>query len=139
MYVILYLTARIKFLLFVCLIIILACQQDYIGGILWSSHRINQLARVRCSKFHSSFRPGVFITRMCDNKGVWGTVDYSSCTMRLEAVPLLMVEVRDFDNSTDVIFPVNQVCMYKLLNITTFHILHNMYVRTYISMYISLS
>jgi len=110
------------YFLYDLLLMYLACQQDYIGGILWSSHRINQLARVRCSKFHPSFRPGVFITRMCNNNGVWGTVDYSSCTMRLEAIPLLMVEVRDFDNSTDVILTVNQVCSY--VNITKFHFTH---------------
>ena len=88
---------------------LIACQQDYIGGILWNRHMINQVARIRCSAFHSSFRPGVYITRMCNNNGEWGSVDYSSCAIRLEAVPLILVEVKDPGSSANATSVVNQV------------------------------
>ena len=94
---------------------LLACQPDYIGGILWKRNIINSVARIRCSAFYRSFRPGVFITRMCNSNGGWGNVDYSSCTMRLEAVPLIMVEIKDIGSSTNATsVAVNQVRKYVL-------------------------
>ena len=86
-----------------------ACPQNYIGGILWNRHRVNEVAHIRCSNFYSSFRPGVYITRMCNNNGEWGNADYSSCTMRLEALPLIMVEIKDVDSSISATSVVNQV------------------------------
>ena len=86
-----------------------ACPQNYVGGILWNKHRVNETARVRCSNFYSSFRPAVYITRMCTNSGEWGNVDYSSCTMRPEALPLIMVEVKDLNSSVSTTSVVNQV------------------------------
>ena len=87
-----------------------ACPESYIGGIIWNKHRVNEVARVRCSNFYYSFRPGVYITRMCTNSGEWGNVDYSNCTMRLEALPLMMVEVKDLDSSINTTSVENQVC-----------------------------
>ena len=49
---------------------------------------------------------------MCNSNGQWGNVDYSSCTMRLEAVPLIMVEVKDIGSSTNAISAINQVSNY---------------------------
>jgi len=74
----------------------LACQPNYTGGIYWGRHRsgLQQQARIRCSTFHRSFRPGVYITRSCDVSGEWGDVDFSMCTMRPETLPLVMVEGR---------------------------------------------
>ena len=70
---------------------------------------MNESARVRCSRFYPSFSPGVYITRMCTNNGEWGNVDYSSCTMRLEALPLIMAEVKDLDSAISTTSVVNQV------------------------------
>ena len=100
-----------------------ACPQDYTGGILWNRHRINDVARIRCSTLYSSFRPGVYITRMCNSNGEWSAVDYSSCTMRLEALPLIMVEIINLDNLTDATSIVNKVCIC---------IVYNNYIYTYV-------
>ena len=51
----------------------------------------------------------MYITRMCNNNGEWGNADYSSCTMRLEALPLIMVEIKDVDSSISATSVVNQV------------------------------
>lgn len=50
------------------------------------------MAQIRCSAFHSSFRSGVYISRMCNEIGEWDEIDFSSCTMRLDAKPLLVFE-----------------------------------------------
>jgi len=71
-------------------------------------------ARFRCSRLHRSFRPGVYIIRMCNDNKEWGQVDYSSCTMRPEAKPLIMVEVpvnRTVNASASDV--VNEVCKEK--------------------------
>ena len=86
-----------------------ACPQNYTGGILWNRHRVNEIAHIRCSRFYPSFSPGVFITRMCNSNGEWGNVDYSSCTLRQGVFPLIMIEVKDPDNSISVASVVNQV------------------------------
>jgi len=46
---------------------------------------------------------------MCNNNGEWDSVDYSSCSMRLEAVPLILVEVKDPGSSANATLAVNQV------------------------------
>ena len=72
---------------------ILACEPDYRNGLVWERHQNNQLANIRCSVFHSNFRSGVYITRMCNDNGEWGDIDFSSCTMRANANPVLVFEV----------------------------------------------
>ena len=85
-----------------------ACQEEYIGGTLWNRNVIAQLAYKSCSSFHESFCSGVYITRMCHFDGEWGYIDYSSCTMGIDATPFVMVEIT---GSTDISVPatVNQV------------------------------
>ena len=95
----------------------LGCQPNYINGMLWDRHMIGRQARIRCSRLHRNFRPGVYIIRMCNDNKEWGQVDYSSCTMRPEAKPLIMVEVpvnRTVNTSASDV--VNEVCkgLYKL-------------------------
>ena len=75
-----------------CVSSCIACQPNYIDGTSWNRQLSGKQARIRCSTFHRSFRPGVYITRRCDNNGEWGDVDYSSCTMRPDALPVVMVE-----------------------------------------------
>ena len=70
---------------------------------------MNEVAHVRCSRFYSSFSPGVYITRMCNSNGEWGNVDYSSCTIRLEALPLIIVEIQDLNSSISTSSVINQV------------------------------
>jgi len=91
-------------------IVFTACQEDYSTGILWQRHDSDQLARVRCSTLHSNFRSGVDITRMCYFNGEWADVDMSSCTMRSDASPLVMVET---DNGNVTVI-VNEVCIRNL-------------------------
>lgn len=76
-----------------------ACEPQYKNGLLWERHQNNQLARIRCSAFHSNFRSGVYITRICNENGEWGVIDFSSCTMRSDAKPLLVFEI----NSTSLV------------------------------------
>ena len=85
-----------------CYITHSACQQDYIGGLLWERQRVNQLARISCSRLHPSFHTGVYITRMCSPSGEWGRVDFCSCTMRLSATPFIMIEAKGFSSSENV-------------------------------------
>lgn len=47
----------------------------------------------------------MFITRMCDINGDWAEIDITSCTMRMDSGPFLMIElVYDLTvfNSSDV-------------------------------------
>jgi len=89
------------------LVFLVACQKDYSTGILWPRHEPDQLARVRCSSLHSSFRSGVYITRMCYSNGEWSDVDISACTMRTNTSALVMVETHDHGNAT---LNTNEVC-----------------------------
>ena len=71
----------------------IACEPEYRNGLLWERHQSNQTAQIRCSIFHPSFRSGVYIGRMCNENGEWSGIDFSSCTMRLDAKPLLVFEI----------------------------------------------
>ena len=71
----------------------IACEPEYRNGLLWERHQSNQMAQIRCSTFHPSFRSGVYIGRICNENGEWSDIDFSSCTMRLDAKPLLLFEI----------------------------------------------
>ena len=61
-----------------------------------------QLARLRCSEFHPSFRSGVYISRMCGSDGQWGEIDFTNCTMDLNSAPFVHVELQlSADRFTD--------------------------------------
>ena len=74
-----------------CLLYLLACLQDYSGGLLWPTSRRNREVTHRCSTLHPSLRPGVTISRKCNDDGTWGPVDDSSCTALNNAIPILIV------------------------------------------------
>ena len=74
-----------------CLLYLLACLQDYSGGLLWPTSRRNREVTHRCSTLHPSLRPGVTIIRKCNDDGTWGPVDDSSCTALNNAIPILIV------------------------------------------------
>ena len=90
------------------------CQQSYVDGMLWDRHLTGQQARIRCSRLYKSFRPGVYITRMCYDNRQWGDVDFSSCTMRPEANPLIMVEVVKVTDDIPTSSVVDEVHVYVL-------------------------
>ena len=73
------------------LLYLLACLQDYSGGLLWPTSRRNREVTHRCSILHPSFRPGVTISRKCNDDGTWGPVDDSSCTALNNAIPTLII------------------------------------------------
>ena len=73
---------------------------------MWPRRQANNLVRIRCSALHSSFRSGVYITRMCYSNGEWGGVNMSACTMRLDANPLVLVET---NSEVDATMLTNQV------------------------------
>ena len=70
------------------------CHEAYYGGLLWRTQSANQMARMRCSEYHPSFQSGVYIGRMCSSSGQWGDVDFSNCTMDLDATPFIAVELQ---------------------------------------------
>ena len=70
---------------------LLACLQNFAGGLLWPTSRRNREITHRCSTLHPSFRPGVTISRKCNDNGTWGLVDDSSCTGLNNAIPTLII------------------------------------------------
>ena len=93
----------------------LACEPEYSHGLLWGRHQSNQLVHIRCSAFHSNFRSGVYITRMCDENGEWGEVDFSMCTMKTTATPLIVFEVNTTTSPLRTSAIVNEVCKPRVL------------------------
>lgn len=79
------------------LIIILfftVCQDSFSEGLFWRTQSAGEVARLRCSEFHPSLRSGVFIGRTCDSDGQWGEIDFTNCTMDLNASPFIHVELQ---------------------------------------------
>ena len=69
----------------------LACLQDFSGGLLWPTSRRNRSATQSCSALHPSLRSGVTISRKCNDDGSWGPVDDSNCTALNNAIPTLII------------------------------------------------
>ena len=88
----------------------LVCKQDYSEGLVWEKLEANQLSRIYCASLHSTFHSEVFITRYCYGNRKWGTVDFSSCTMRPDAKLLIMTEIRG--NATTAPSVVNNVSVW---------------------------
>ena len=88
----------VNYVSFICLLT--ACESEYSNGIVWPKRQSGSSVSIRCSVLHSSFRSGVYITRMCFPNGQWGDVDMSACTMRSEATPLVMVETSSEVNAS---------------------------------------
>ena len=88
-----------------------ACESEYSNGIVWPRRQSGSSVSIRCSVLHSSFRSGVYITRMCLSNGEWSDVNMSACTMRSEATPLVMVETSSEVNVSLLTSQV-QYCMY---------------------------
>ena len=74
-----------------CFLYLLACLQDFAGGLLWPTSRRNREITQRCSTLFPSLRPGVTISRKCNDDGTWGPVDDSSCTALSNAIPTLII------------------------------------------------
>jgi len=96
-------------------VLCIVCHEDYHGGLLWRTQSANQMARLRCSEYHPSFQSGVYIGRMCNSNAEWEDVDFSNCTMDIDATPFIAVEAQDVASnatvSTDVLNTVaSQVC-----------------------------
>ena len=83
------------------LLLYIACEPEYKNGLFWERRQNNQLAQIRCSAFHSNFRSGVYISRMCSENGDWGDTDFSRCTMRSDANPLLVFEINSTSSVVD--------------------------------------
>jgi len=94
------------------------CQDSYSEGLLWRAQSAGQLARLRCSEFHPSLRSGVYISRICGPDGQWGEIDFTNCTMDLQASPFIHVELQlpayNFTNSL-VNITRDKVCVYMLI------------------------
>ncbi|XP_065884496.1 uncharacterized protein [Dysidea avara] len=96
-----------------------ACDSEYSGGIVWPRRQANNLVRIRCSALHSSFRSGVYITRMCYSNGEWGGVNMSACTMRLDANPLVLVETNSEVDATMLTNQITNILEDNNYNIVT--------------------
>lgn len=94
------------------------CQDSFDEGLLWRTQSAGQIARLRCSEFHPSFRSGVFIGRKCGSDGQWGEIDFTNCTMDLNASPFIHVELQTSANdSTSSVMnrTRDRVCMYYVV------------------------
>ena len=69
----------------------LACFEDFSGGILWPTSRLNLEISQSCSTLHSSFRARANVIRKCNDDGTWGQTDDSSCTALNDAIPTLIL------------------------------------------------
>lgn len=80
----------------------IVCHEEFYDGLLWRAQIANNMNHLRCSDYHPSFQSGVYIGRMCNSDGQWEQVDYSNCTMDLDAQPFIAIEViLSVDNQTD--------------------------------------
>ena len=105
----------------VCFLYLLACLQNFAGGLLWPTSRRNREVTQRCSTLHPSLRPGVTISRKCNDDGTWGPVDVSSCTALNNAIPILIVSFAlnvsksDAEDIADNVSLNKCVCIYKCI------------------------
>ena len=49
---------------------------------MWSTTKVNEIARMLCSEISEVFWSGLYATRKCLDGGVWNDVDMSQCTLR---------------------------------------------------------
>ena len=102
---------------------LLACLQDFAGGLLWNVSRRNKEVTQRCSNLHPSLRPGVTISRKCNDDGTWGPVDDSSCTALNNAIPILIVSFAvnvsqsDAEDIVDNVSLNEHVCIYVHIHV----------------------
>ena len=102
------------------------CHEEFYEGLLWRAQIADRMSHLRCSEFHPSFQSGVYIGRMCGSEGQWKELDFSNCTMDLDARPFISIEIQqlinNYTDSKDIIDSItNRVCTY---------------VRTYVQMYL---
>ena len=60
-------------------------------GFLWPRTLENSMADVPCSSAGSLFRGETRALRPCLNSGNWGAPDLTTCTLRQDAVPFLLI------------------------------------------------
>lgn len=82
---------------FICFTV---CQDSFSEGLFWRTQSAGQIAHLRCSEFHPSLKSGVFIGRMCGLDSQWGEVDFTNCTMDLNASPFIHVELQMSANNS---------------------------------------
>ena len=75
-------------------ILLLACLQDFSGGLLWPTSRRNTMRTHSCSTLHPYFRLAAIIARKCNDDGTWGPVDDSSCSALNNAIPTLIISFK---------------------------------------------
>ena len=67
------------------------CEQDLADALLWPRTVENSTAAISCSQVGSQFRKETRATRRCLDTGVWAAADLTSCTLRADAEPQLVV------------------------------------------------
>lgn len=97
------------------------CHEEFHDGLLWRAQIAKNMNHLRCSDYHPSFQSGVYIGRMCNSDGQWEQVDYSNCTMDLDAQPFIAIDVLlSLNNQTDpkdnIDSITNRVCMAIVSN-----------------------
>lgn len=85
-------------LIFSCYLL-LACDDDISGGLIWNSSRKNVTVYQPCSKLHPNFHSGV---NTCLNNGSWASVDISNCTMFRDSFPVVVVFLTLTAESTNI-------------------------------------
>ena len=75
------------------------CSSSIAGGLIWDGQRVGSTSLQRCSYLHENFRSAVFISRVCNNRGQWEDVDFSSCTMHFYSNPIIVAQRQVLSNS----------------------------------------
>ena len=83
--------------------------QNFSGGLLWPTSRLNRVVTQSCSILHPSFRSRIVISRKCNDDGTWGPVDDSNCTALDSAIPTLLISFEVNDSQADTQEVVNNV------------------------------
>ena len=105
------------YILYVYACLCTVCHEEFYEGLLWRTQIADRMSHLRCSEFHPSFQSGVYIGRMCGSEGQWKELDFSNCTMDLDARPFISIEIRqlvnNYTDSEDIIDSIaNRVRMY---------------------------
>ena len=66
---------------------------EILDVVLWPRTPVSSIAMFRCADIHPSFRYGPYITRRCRQGETWDPIDFTQCTIRSSATPLLTVSV----------------------------------------------
>lgn len=83
------------------------CEPEIADGILWPRTVESTSAAISCSQASSQFRRETQATRRCLDNSMWAAADLTSCTLRGDAEPFLLVwfVIETNTESDDILLP----------------------------------